>query len=150
MTLKIPPIVQVLITATWMIAARQFFPVAKITFPFRKGLSFIFFLSGLAISLNGVSTFRRTKTTTNPLHPEKSSALVTSGIYTLTRNPMYVGMAFILTSLAIYVENLLAFLAIPMFIGYLTQFQIIPEEKILHQLFGTDYQNYCLRVRRWL
>ncbi|NRA23032.1 MAG: hypothetical protein HRU08_00855, partial [Oleispira sp.] len=52
----------------------------------------VFIITGLSIALAGVKEFSLHQTTVNPLEPNKSSTLVTSGIYQLTRNPMYLGM----------------------------------------------------------
>ena len=63
---------------------------------------------------------------------------------------MYLAMAIALVALAIYSHNYSAFAVLPLFIGYLTQFQIKPEERMLDKLFPNDYQAYCAKVRRWL
>ena len=89
-------------------------------------------------------------TTVDPTVPEKASTLINQGVYRLTRNPMYVGFACFLIGWAGYLADPLAFLLVPVFIWYLTQFQIKPEEQALSQLFGEEYQHYCQQVRRWL
>jgi protein-S-isoprenylcysteine O-methyltransferase Ste14 len=94
--------------------------------------------------------FRRQRTTINPLHPEKTSSLVTGGIYRISRNPMYVGMALLLLAWAVYLESPAALLGIGAFIAYITRFQIIPEESLLSRHFGAEFENYRQRVRRWL
>jgi len=79
-----------------------------------------------------------------------TSHFVSEGIYKLSRNPMYVGLACCLVSWAIWLSYLLPWLGVVLFIAYMTRFQIIPEERVLRQKFGDEYQNYCLKVRRWL
>lgn len=96
------------------------------------------------------ATFRRAKTTVNPLKPQSSSSLVTWGIYAITRNPMYLGGLVILTGCAVFLSNALAFLLLPAYILYINRFQIAPEERALTSLFGQEFAAYRSRVRRWL
>src|SRR5690554_7931457 len=64
--------------------------------PFRMAALVVLVLLGAGISLIGVRSFRRAKTTVNPLKPEQATQLVDGGIYRLTRNPMYLGMLLVL------------------------------------------------------
>jgi len=73
-----------------------------------------------------------------------------SGVYRLTRNPMYLGFLLVLLGWAIFLSNALAFLLLPAFIFYMNRFQIEPEEKALTSLFGQQFVAYTSRVRRWL
>lgn len=107
-------------------------------------------LLGLFLDSGGLLSFIRSKTTINPVKIENASALVTSGVYRYTRNPMYLGMALLLTALAIWLQTPLAFVGPVLFAGYITRFQIIPEERALQKLFGQEYLDYSQRVRRWL
>jgi protein-S-isoprenylcysteine O-methyltransferase Ste14 len=84
------------------------------------------------------------------LHPENASALVTYGIYRLSRNPMYCGMAALLLAWAAYLQSPLSVLGIAVFVLYITQFQIKPEERTLEKLFGDAFLRYKSSVRRWL
>ena len=84
------------------------------------------------------------------MKPELSSSLVQSGIYTLTRNPMYLGFFLVLVAWAVYLSNALAFLILPVFIAYMNRFQIEPEERALKTLFGDAFTEYATRVRRWI
>jgi len=84
------------------------------------------------------------------MKPGKSSALVTTGIYTLTRNPMYLGMVTLLTAWAVYLGALWPFVGPVLFILYINRFQIGPEEKIMHSKFGKEFTDYVARVRRWI
>jgi len=105
---------------------------------------------GIGFALVGVLSFRRHRTTINPLHPEKTSRLVTGGVYRISRNPMYVGMALLLLAWAVYLESPAALLGPIAFIAYITRFQIIPEEILLAQHFAEEFSAYRQRVRRWL
>ena len=86
----------------------------------------------------------------NPLKPETSSRLVTSGIYRHTRNPMYLGMAVVLLGWAAWLGSAWSLLGIAMFAAYITRFQILPEETALQRIFGAEFDEYRERVRRWL
>jgi protein-S-isoprenylcysteine O-methyltransferase Ste14 len=108
------------------------------------------FAVALAFDLSALLAFRASKTTINPLAPERASKLVTAGVYRLTRNPMYVGLCFLLLAWAVYLSAGLAFLGPLVFVLYITRFQILPEERALQRLFGEQYIQYSSRVRRWL
>ena len=105
---------------------------------------------GLGSGILGVTQFRKAQTTPNPQALEEVSSLVTSGVYQYSRNPMYVGLVLILFSWALYLSHFLAFVLLPIFILYMTRFQIQPEERMLAQKFGKAYQAYKAKVRRWV
>ncbi len=101
-------------------------------------------------ALSGILTFRKSGTTVDPRYPEKASELVKIGIYTFSRNPMYLGMLFVLTGIALYLGALSGFFIIPLFVLYMNYFQIMPEERILQEVFGEDFGDYRQKVRRWI
>lgn len=105
---------------------------------------------GVMFDLLGLLAFRASRTTINPMRPERTAVLVTGGVYRISRNPMYVGMLFLLLGWATYLSALLPFLGPIIFVLYITRFQIRPEERVLSQLFGEQYSHYLARVRRWL
>ena len=97
----------------------------------------------------GVLRFRRQGTTVTPLHPEQASALVTGGLYRFSRNPMYLGLLCWTMALACYLGGLLVWLGPLLLWGWLSRWQIVPEERALRARFGDGYADYCRRVRRW-
>jgi len=105
---------------------------------------------GLAVILAGVISFRRAKTTVNPLKPETATALVTGGVYRYTRNPMYLGMLIVLLAWAVYLSAPASLLVVVVFWLYIDRLQIRPEEEALVRLFGSTFTDYMSRVRRWL
>jgi protein-S-isoprenylcysteine O-methyltransferase Ste14 len=105
---------------------------------------------GVAVAIGGVVSFRRAKTTVNPLRPETSVALVSTGVYSVTRNPMYLGMVLALFAWAAYLSSIWSFAGPVFFALYITRFQIVPEERVLDRLFGASFARYKRRVRRWL
>jgi len=94
--------------------------------------------------------FRWARTTVNPHKPETATALVTSGVYAWTRNPMYLGLSILLLGWAIKLGTLSPLSGPLLFIPLIWHVQILPEEHALRMRFGKDYDQYCQRVNRWL
>lgn len=107
-------------------------------------------LVGQGIAVAGMMAFRRARTTLNPVRAGDASSLVRSGVYRFTRNPMYLGWALTIAAWALYLGNVITWAAVPAFVWYITRFQIKPEERILSQLFGSDFASYSSEVRRWI
>ena len=148
--LKVPPVVVVLVTAALMWLVSRRLPAFDFVFPARDVLAVSFAVAGAIIVLSGAASFRRARTTFNPMKPESTSYLVLSGIYKVSRNPMYLGFFLILVGFAIFISNALAFLFLPAFIFYMNRFQIEPEEKALACKFRQEFDVYKSQVRRWL
>lgn len=148
--LKIPPIALVVLVAALMGLVPWAMPAFMFEFSFRRISSVSLWIIGAIVSGLGIVSFRRARTTVNPMKPDSASSLVTSGIYRWTRNPMYLGFLGILLGWAVFLSNTSAFLFLPAFILYINRFQIEPEEKALHSVFGARFEAYTLRVRRWL
>jgi len=148
--LKIPPGVVALGAGALMWAVASMGPSFDFPLPARGLVGAGCFASGVALAAAGVTSFRRAKTTWNPLKPETASALVTTGIYTRTRNPMYLGVLFVLLGWACILANALAVLVLPGVVVFLNRFQIEPEERALAARFGREFAAYRTRVRRWL
>lgn len=144
-----PPVVGALVAAAmWGISALG--PQFSIPPWPRYAVVAVLVVAGIAFDLLGLLAFRASRTTINPLKPERSSALVIRGVYRVTRNPMYVGIAFLLLAWAVYLSALAPFAGIVVFVLYITRFQIQPEERVLKGIFGEQYASYAARVRRWL
>jgi protein-S-isoprenylcysteine O-methyltransferase Ste14 len=107
-------------------------------------------LAGAFIALAGLWEFGRARTTFNPLAPARASHLVTGGVFSRTRNPMYLGMLLVLTGWAVWLGNAAAWLGLPLFVAVLHALQIRPEERVLRERFGAQFDDYAARVRRWL
>ena len=149
--LKIPPLLLVLLFGAAMWLAGKYFPLGfDLSRAIRMGLFILFSMLAFGVALAGVISFRKQKTTVNPVNPEAASSLVTGGIYQYTRNPMYLGFAIFLIGWGLWLTNIVALLLVPFFIRYMTSFQIIPEEKALERLFSKTFPDYKLSVRRWL
>lgn len=148
--LKVPPPAVALVTAVLMWLVSWAVPVLGFAIPARIILAIILVVAGVITSIAGVATFARAKTTLNPTKPEASSSLVSWGVYSLTRNPMYLGLLLVLTGWAIFLSNALPFPFLPAYIVYINRFQIAPEERTLTSLFGREFVAYQSRVRRWI
>lgn len=107
-------------------------------------------LLGIIVIVAGVFQFKQSRTTLDPRQPNKTSKLVTGGIYKLTRNPMYLGMALIVLAASLHFISIYSFLCWFAFLAYITRFQIVPEEHVIMQIFGQEYQDYQAQVRRWI
>ncbi len=93
-------------------------------------------------------SFKRAQTTIKPF--QESSALVTNVVYSFTRNPMYLSMGLILAVIATWLCSVTSWLVILPFIFLISRVFIRTEEKMLAESFGSDYEEYRLRVRRWI
>ena len=105
---------------------------------------------GAGMVLLAALNFRRAGTTLNPTRPQAARTVVDGGIYRLSRNPMYVGVLFILAGWAVFLSHALPFLFLPGFVIFMNRFQIVPEERMLAAKFGDDYERYRQAVGRWL
>ena len=97
-----------------------------------------------------IRLFRKYQTTINPFKAHETTRLITSGIYSFTRNPMYLGLSSIQVGFGIYLGAYVSIFFIPAFIVYITNKQIIYEEEILKKEFGDEYIDYLKSVRRWI
>jgi protein-S-isoprenylcysteine O-methyltransferase Ste14 len=146
---KIPPLAIVLFVALLMYGSANSLPRIEIGFLLRMGITVFIFCLGAFFCLASVFSFKRAKTTVNPMKPATTSSLVSTGIYQISRNPMYVGFTLFLAAWAIYLESLWSSFGVLGFIVYMNQFQIKPEERALQSLFGNEFADYQSRVRRW-
>ena len=144
-----PPLVMIVVgAAMWLLSI--YAPTLVVAVPWRGAIASVLLAAGGASAIAGAAAFRRFGTTVHPMHPEGTTALVTTGIYRFTRNPMYVGLLLALTAWAAWLSNVLAFLLLPIFVAYISRFQIVPEERALTARFGEEFVDYCRRVRRWV
>lgn len=149
MTLRIPPIFLVVICGLIALGATAFFPQLD----FKRSIvvvpAVILISSGSILLALSVAAFVKARTTVNPLKPEEATQLVTQGLYRISRNPMYLAMAFLLFGGALLLGNFGALLAPALFVIAITQLQIKPEERILRAHFGQAYDDYCEKTGRW-
>ena len=148
--LKIPPPAVAVLLAGAMWGISLVAPLLEGPAFIRVAAAVTIALAGGGFSLAGVISFRRARTTVNPMKPETTSSLVCSGIYGVTRNPMYVGLLLVLVAWAVFLSSAWTLPGPLAFVLYINRFQIAPEERVLSAMFGTGYSAYKSRVRRWL
>jgi len=148
--LKIPPVALTALFAALMWALAQATPGFSLALPWRVAALAALAVIGSTIGLAGVWSFRRARTTVNPLNPERSTALVIGGVYRYSRNPMYLALFLLLLGWGLYLVNAIALLVALAFVPYMNRFQIGPEERVLRQAYGRKFSAYCQKVRRWL
>ncbi|MGE5108029.1 MAG: methyltransferase family protein [Sphingobacteriales bacterium] len=109
---------------------------------------YILIVAALFFLLPALLQFLKTKNTLVTI--KAASSLQTSGIYAITRNPMYLGLLILYTGIAFKTGNTWTFIFIPILILLINQFVILNEEKYLERAFGNDYLSYKAKVRRWI
>ena len=148
METKIPPPIVTLIFGLSIYFSRGIFQVVEIKYSFYFGI--LLLVLGFVILISAVRLFRKDKTTVNPLSPEQATKLVTDGIFKYSRNPMYLGMALVLGSIAVFFNLIGGIILIALFCAYITKFQILPEERAMRDLFSDDFDKYTKVTRRWI
>lgn len=148
--LRIPPLALVLLTAVGMWLVAMMGPGSDLVIAFSMPIGASLAMAGALVALLGVMAFRAAHTTVNPTTPDASSSIVASGIYRISRNPMYLGFLLMLCGWAVYLSNSFSCLFLPAFVLYMNRFQILPEERALEAKFGAQYIAYKQQARRWL
>ena len=145
---KIPPPIVTLAFGLMIYFSRNIFPdINNIIFYI---LSLFLIILGPFILISAVRSFKAEQTTINPININNASSLVISGVFKYSRNPMYLGMVFILLALSFRFNLVGGILFTSIFIMYITKFQIIPEEAAMKSIFGEDFNKYKNKTRRWI
>jgi len=148
---KIPPPIVTLIAILLAYLSRDYIFILYLHPFIQSALSLLFLTAGFIIIFLANKGFKKYETTVNPLKPEMSTTLVTEGIFKYTRNPMYLGLTLILLAACFYFNSFLGIIIyFPLFVCYITIFQILPEEDALKKLYNEEYMKYCSNVRRWI
>ena len=146
----VPPPVVVTIIGVVMWGVDRKLELGKFESALQAPVAGVLLIVGLLMMFVAVASFVAAKTTVNPLRPSRASSLVTTGIFRISRNPMYLGDLLVLAALAVWLGNVVNVVLLVFFIWYINRYQIIPEERALTNLFGENYVAYCSRIRRWL
>ncbi len=107
-----------------------------------------FLVLGITITLPALVRFWKTRNTLVTIKPANS--LQTTGIYAISRNPMYLGLLILYVAIAFFKGSLWTFIFIPLVILGITYLVIRKEEKYLNRAFGDNYVEYRNKVRRWI
>jgi protein-S-isoprenylcysteine O-methyltransferase Ste14 len=147
---RIPPPVYALCTAGLIWLLNRCVPSLRwINAPWNE-LGWGLIAIGLGVDFAAVVSFIRTRTTINPMRPDRIRHLVTSGLYRLSRNPMYLGLVLSLSGWAWLLGSPIGLIVIWLFARVLVIVQIAPEEAALREKFGEAYLAYSKRVNRWI
>ncbi|HEY3488423.1 MAG TPA: isoprenylcysteine carboxylmethyltransferase family protein [Gammaproteobacteria bacterium] len=145
---KILPPVYLLAALGAMAALHYTAPLLKfIPSPWRYA-GVLLIAAGVAVAITAALSFKRAGTAVIPFEP--STALVTDGLYNITRNPMYLGMILVLGGAALLFGSLSAWIPVPLFYWIINTNFIRGEERFLEEIFGEQYMQYKRKVRRWL
>lgn len=148
--MQFPPALQIIIAAgvAWLLAL--YFPIFLFSGFAAMIVAIVSAIAGTAFLIIALKLFSKNDTTINPLDPTKAQNLVVEGVYRITRNPMYLGLALLLVAWCFYLGAVGAFLAIPLFVFTMNELQIKREERALIEKFGEEYRTYTQQVRRWI
>jgi protein-S-isoprenylcysteine O-methyltransferase Ste14 len=113
-----------------------------------RAVGWVFITASIMLPIWAVRLFHHADTTPNPMRP--TTALVFTGPYRFTRNPMYLGLALLQAGLAMVTNALWPLLTLAPVIMAVRRLVIDREERYLEAKFGEEYRAYKTRVRRWL
>lgn len=148
--LRVPPLLVWLLCAGIATGANRLLPGLRVPVPGGSAIAAVLAAVGFVLAASGIAAFLRARTTVHPMAPDRAATVVTSGIYGVTRNPMYLGIALTLLAQAIWLGNLVALSGPVIFVAYMNAFQIAPEERALLAKFGPPFAEYMRTVRRWM
>ncbi len=147
---RVPPLIVLAVFVIIMRYVVFLFPFLTLESDLHFSVPVLVVLLGLSLIFISSITLYRHGTTLNPLKPQLTSILVTSGLYRYSRNPIYSGLVLILAGWGVYLQNLASLFCVLLFVLYINRFQIFPEEESLAQKFGVEYEIYKNSVNRWL
>ncbi|MBN1316880.1 MAG: isoprenylcysteine carboxylmethyltransferase family protein [Anaerolineales bacterium] len=145
---KIMPTMYLLIAMIIMVALHFIFPLYMLIPPVWNLSGILPVVIGLAINLMADGAFKKANTTVKPF--QESNALITSGVFRITRNPMYLGFVLILIGIALLLRSLSPFIVIIVFAILIDQIYIRVEERMLADKFGSEWDAYRQTTRRWI
>jgi protein-S-isoprenylcysteine O-methyltransferase Ste14 len=145
---KPSPLTYFLLAIILSVALHFLLPLQQvIVFPWRL-VGLVSLLVGIVLNLLADQALKKHGTTVKPF--EKSRALVTDGVFRISRNPMYLGMTLVLLGIALLLGSLTPLAVVILVPILFDRVFISPEEKMLEQTFGDPFREYRKRVRRWI
>ncbi len=145
---RVLPPIYFLISLIVMVGLNFFFPLIKIVQHPYSYIGGVLIVIGTIMNLWASGYFFKVNTTIKPF--QRSTHLVTVGLYQYTRNPMYLGGIFMLLGVALLLGSLTPFLVIPVFMWLIQEHFIKVEESGLEETFKDEYLEYKKQVRRWI
>jgi len=143
-----PPIIYLLIFLSSFLLQRAVPIKPSVNYYLTLSVGIIFIISSIAVLIAAIGLFIKSKNTLITIKPANS--LQTTGIYSFTRNPMYLGLMLLYTGIAMIIVNWWALILLPALVLIVTYFIIKPEERYLERSFGLLYLQYKREVRRWI
>ena len=148
-----PPIVTAVAVGI-VLALDRFVQQLSVFFPGQRLLGGAIAVSGVLLVLWAIGQFRRTGTTVLPDRLDERkvdmTALLQSGPFGYSRNPIYLGMALLVTGAGLGIGSLVAPFALAGFVWFIQTRQIVPEERMMAQRFGPRWSDYAAHTNRWL
>jgi protein-S-isoprenylcysteine O-methyltransferase Ste14 len=144
-----PPLIYVAgIVLGWLVNRLRPLPITGHPSILRFALAVLCVIAWVLLFGAALNVFRRERTTLIPNQP--ASALATTGIYSRTRNPMYLSLAVLYIAVALVLDSWWPLLLLPVVLVIVDRLVIVREERYLTQAFPHEYDEYRRRVRRWL
>lgn len=145
---KTLPPTYILIAIVLMVALHLVVPAVQVIPGLWKVLGIIPLTLGIAVNIIADNAFSRAGTTVKPF--QESTALITTGVYRISRHPMYLGIVLIVLGIAVILGSLTPFVVPPVLAVLLDRNFITVEERMLEQTFGPVWLDYKKSVRRWI
>ena len=149
-TLRVPPPALTLLCLFGLVLFRWILSGLTFKFSGQVFVSIILVVVGIAIGLIAIRRFYQVDTTVLPDEMDSSSVLVTGGIFKISRNPMHLGMATVITGVGVGLGTLVMLPILGLFVFWITENQIKQEEHALVKIFGSEFEDYKSKVRRWI
>lgn len=111
-------------------------------------LGVVLIFTGMGFIVSARRAFARFRQPTDPGQP--TSQVITTGVFALSRNPLYLGAAFLFGGVALMMNTLWTLVTLLASMVICHYVLIVPEERYLAAKFGAEYQAYTTTVRRWL
>jgi protein-S-isoprenylcysteine O-methyltransferase Ste14 len=134
--------------AWWLNSRLEFLIHGTGPSPGQTAIGLLLAVAGFVVMLWGIVTFVVARTSVMPNSPAR--AVVTSGPYRFTRNPMYLGLTTAYCGFAIVLNMVWPFITLPLVLLAVRYGIIAREERHLQTAFPEEYAAYCARVRRWI
>lgn len=115
---------------------------------YAKWIGIVLIAIAVALSVSAFIQFRRKHTAVMPYKP--TTAIIESGPFRFTRNPLYLSLAIGYVGVAILMNSTWPLLLLPLVLLVVHRGVILREERYLEQKFGDEYNAYKVRVRRWI
>lgn len=148
--LKIPPLVVMIVCIAVVFLLHLALPILSLHFSAQAAIAALMCFAAATICAVAVLQCHFSGTTVDPRNPRATNELIISGVFRLSRNPMYLGFSMFISAAVLLTGNLVAIATVPIFVLYMNRFQIQPEELQLSKKFPQSFKEYQDRVRRWL